>query len=65
MASASSLLPLPLSIEHKGAPPIPNKLANAMTMDMIGRQSPSPIKKELPHPLAAQYKGGLQCCKAH
>lgn len=43
MASASSWFPLPRWMEHKGAPPMPNRLAKAMTMEIIGRQSPSPV----------------------
>ena len=44
MASASSLFPRPLSMEHNGAPPIPNRFAKAITMDMMGRHSPRPVK---------------------
>ena len=44
ISSASSLLPRPRSMEHSGAPPMPNKLANAITMEIMGRQSPRPVK---------------------
>ena len=41
--SASSILPLPLSIEQSGAPPIPKRLANAITIVMIGSERPIPV----------------------
>ena len=44
MASASWSLPRPRSMEHSGAPPMPNKLAKAMTMEMMGRQRPRPVR---------------------
>ncbi len=44
IASASWSFPFPRWMEHKGAPPMPNKLAKAITMDIIGRQSPSPVR---------------------
>lgn len=36
--------PEPLAIEKSGAPPMPNKLANAVIIVMIGRVSPIPVK---------------------
>ena len=47
MASASFSFPLPLSMEHKGAPPMPKRLAKAITMDMMGRQRPSPVRERV------------------
>ncbi len=44
IASASVSLPRPLSMEQRGAPPMPNRLAKAITMEMIGRQSPKPVR---------------------
>ena len=43
MASASFWFPRPRSMEQRGAPPIPNRLANAMTAVMTGRQTPRPV----------------------
>ena len=42
--SASSLRPAPRSMEHRGAPPMPNRLANAITTEITGRHSPSPVR---------------------
>ena len=47
IASASSLFPLPRSMEQRGAPPIPKRLAKAMTMDITGRQSPNPVSESV------------------
>ena len=44
IASASLIFPRPRSIEQSGAPPMPNRLANAMTSVMIGSESPMPVK---------------------
>ena len=44
IASASLISPRPRSIEQSGAPPMPNRLANAMTSVMIGSESPMPVK---------------------
>ena len=48
--SASSTFPRPLSMEQRGAPPMPNKLAKAITMEMMGRQRPTPVRGRLPEP---------------
>jgi len=44
MSSASCSRPFPRAMEHSGAPPMPNRLAKAMTMEMMGRHSPSPVR---------------------
>ena len=40
---ASSSLPLPRSIEKRGAPPIPTRLANAIVTVHIGNATPRPV----------------------
>ena len=35
--------PLPLAIEQSGAPPMPNKLVNAVISIIIGKVMPSPV----------------------
>ena len=47
MDSASDVLPRPRSMEHNGAPPMPNRFANAMTMDMMGRHNPRPVSDKV------------------
>ena len=42
--SALRSSPFPLAMEQSGAPPMPNRLANAMTSVMIGSESPMPVK---------------------
>ena len=42
--SASSVSPLPRWMEHRGAPPVPHRLAKPMTMEMMGITSPSPVR---------------------
>ena len=46
--SASSLLPLPIKIEARGAPPLPTKAANAVIIIMIGIHTPTPVKASAP-----------------
>ena len=41
---ASSSFPFPLSIEKRGAPPIPTRLAKAIANVQIGNATPSPVK---------------------
>lgn len=33
----------PRAMEKSGAPPVPNRLANAMTMDRMGKVTPTPV----------------------
>ena len=42
--SARSSSFLPRSIEKRGAPPVPNKFAKAVTMEMMGNVSPIPVR---------------------
>ena len=42
--------PLPRAIEQSGAPPSPNRFVKAVTMMMIGKQSPTPPSAEVPSP---------------
>ena len=52
IASASSVFPRPLSIENKGAPPIPIKLANAITIVISGKHTPNPVNASVaPSPI--------------
>ena len=46
--AASSRLPAPLSMENRGAPPIPNRLAKAPRIIMMGKQMPRPVKARSP-----------------
>ena len=46
--SASSSSPLPRQMEHRGAPPIPHRLAKPMRMEMMGRHSPRPVSARWP-----------------
>ena len=48
MRSASSFSPLPRWMEHRGAPPMPHRLAKAMRMEMMGRHRPSPVRARWP-----------------
>ena len=43
MCSARSFSPAPRAMEQSGAPPIPKRLANAVTRVMIGRVRPIPV----------------------
>lgn len=45
--SASSKCPRPRAIEHSGEPPMPNRLAKAIMMLMIGRHRPSPVRESV------------------
>ena len=51
------LSPRPRSIEKRGAPPLPNKLLNAVIITMIGKHNPTAHilwkKKNPPAPKAA------------
>ena len=47
ICSASSSSPAPLAIEKSGAPPIPNRLAKAITIVIIGNANPSPVKDKV------------------
>ena len=42
ISSASSISPRPRAIEQSGAPPIPNRLAKAIIIEISGKHSPSP-----------------------
>ena len=46
--SASSRSPRPRQIEHRGAPPVPHRLAKPMMMDTMGMVSPSPVSARCP-----------------
>ena len=49
MISPARLLSfLPLAMEQRGAPPMPNKFANALNIVMIGNVSPSPVSASVP-----------------
>ena len=37
-------------MEHSGAPPIPNRLAKADTMEITGKHNPSPVNAKVPVP---------------
>ena len=41
MVSAFFVLPFPLLMENKGAPPLPNKLLNAVMITIIGKHKPT------------------------
>ena len=41
---AFSVLFLPRSMENSGEPPMPNRFAKAVTMEMMGKVSPSPVR---------------------
>ena len=43
ISSARSLLPRPLAIEQRGAPPIPKRFAKAITIVIIGKVTPTPV----------------------
>ena len=43
ISSARSLSPLPLAIEHSGDPPIPNKFAKAIIIEIKGKHNPRPL----------------------
>ena len=47
---AFSIFLFPRSIEHKGAPPAPNKLVKAVIKDMMGKHNPTPPKATTPIP---------------
>ena len=40
---ALTVSPAPLAMEHSGAPPIPNRLANAVIIVITGSASPIPV----------------------
>ncbi len=40
----------PLAMEHRGAPPTPNRLEKAVTMVITGKHSPSPARARVPSP---------------
>ena len=41
---ALSRSPRPRSMENRGEPPMPNRLAKAVTMEMMGKVSPTPVR---------------------
>ena len=41
IASAFFMFPLPRLIENNGAPPLPNKLLNAVMITIIGKHKPT------------------------
>ena len=48
--SADSWSFLPIKMEARGAPPVLTKAANAETIRMIGRHTPTPVSARLPSP---------------
>ena len=48
--SADSWSFLPIKMEARGAPPVLTKAANAETIMMIGRHTPTPVKASDPSP---------------
>ena len=46
--SADSLSPLPIKMDARGAPPLPTSAANADTIIMSGRQTPTPVSAAAP-----------------
>ena len=48
--SALSLLPWPIKMEARGAPPEPTSAEKAETIRMMGRQTPMPVRASLPSP---------------
>ncbi len=43
ISAAWASSPRPRAMEKSGAPPVPNRLANAMTMDRMGKVTPTPV----------------------
>ncbi len=44
MVSALFSSPFPQEMEKSGAPPLPNRLVKAVTMQMMGKVSPTPVR---------------------
>lgn len=57
------LSPRPRSIEKRGAPPLPNKLLNAVIITMIGKHNPTAPKAAVPIFVFLQYRFDLQYYK--
>ena len=45
--SAPLISPFPLAMEQSGAPPTPNRLAKAMTAEIIGMERPRPVRERV------------------
>ena len=50
MASASSCSPFPRWMEHRGAPPMPQRFAKPIRIEMMGRHRPRPVREKPPLP---------------
>ena len=48
MVSAVLSSPIPLLIENRGEPPLPNRLLKAVIMMVIGKQRPTPPRAAVP-----------------